>query len=90
MEKEFSLAKKYSALKVGNKTVISKERLKTHFEDHFSARDIPLPLELENPHNYPYLEDDKIPINEEAPTEVQGSRSIFTSKIHNKTFQLKS
>ena len=85
VEKEFSLAKKYSALKSGNKTTISKERLKQHFENHFSARAIPLPPELENPQNYPYLEDEKIPINEGAPTEKE-TRDAKASFKDNKSF----
>ena len=47
VEKEFSLAKRFSMLKDGSKRCISNEKLKQHFENHFSARNIPLPPELE-------------------------------------------
>ena len=38
VEKEFSLAKKYTAIKAGSKLRISNEKLKNHFEKHFTAR----------------------------------------------------
>ena len=71
VEKEFALAKKFTALKVGNKVTISKERLKNHFEEHFSARDLPVPPELLNPQEYSYLADEKIPINEDPPKRMK-------------------
>ena len=49
IEKEFALAKKYSALKSGNRKSISNDRLKVHFEQHFAARELPLPSDLANP-----------------------------------------
>ena len=39
VEKEFTLAKKYTALKTGSKLMISNEKLKDHFENHFATRD---------------------------------------------------
>ena len=52
VEKEFALMKKYSILKTEQGKPISNEKLKIHFEEHFSAREIPLPPELENPEHY--------------------------------------
>ena len=59
-EKEFALARKYSALKKSTRSTISNEKLKTHFADHFSLREISLPPELEIPENYPFLTEDLI------------------------------
>ena len=42
VDKEFALAKKYSTLKSGEKTVIYKSKLKTHFESHFAERPSPV------------------------------------------------
>ena len=46
VEKEFTLAKKYTALKTGSKLMISNEKLKDHFENHFATRDLQIPPEL--------------------------------------------
>ena len=65
VDKEFALAKKYSALKTGIQSTISKGKLKSHFEQHFAARDIPLPEELKSPERFPHLMDDHFNINKE-------------------------
>ena len=51
VEKEFALAKKYSAFKQGQPKVISNEKLKAHFQQHFEARPIPLPQNVNSPSN---------------------------------------
>ncbi len=71
VEKEFALAKKYTALKTGQKLAISNDKLKTHFEKHFAERKLPIPPEIENPEQYPQLRDESIPVNEEAPDEEE-------------------
>ena len=48
VEKEFALMKKYSVLQSKKGKPISNEKLKKHFKGHFSARELPLPPELEN------------------------------------------
>ena len=55
VEKEFSIAEKYVALKTGSRHNISNEKLKDHFKNHFAARNIPLPPELEKPENFLYV-----------------------------------
>ena len=81
VEKEFALMKKYSILKTKKGKPISKENLKNHFEDHFSARENTLPLELEHPDNYPYLhQDNKIEINEDPPTIEETKKALKTFK----------
>ena len=69
VEKEFALAKKYSSFKESSNLRISNDKLKTHFQGHFAARDIQLPPELARPDEYSYLQDQPIEINEGAPTE---------------------
>ena len=66
-------------MKVGNKKCISNEKLKQHFENHFSERNIPLPPELEKPEDYSFLAEEKVPVNEDVPTgkEVQDAVSTF-------------
>ena len=48
-------------------------KLKQHFENHFAARNILVPPELENPESYPFLEEEKIPINEDAPAKKESA-----------------
>ena len=79
-EKEFALAKKFNMLKDGSKKCISNEKLKQHFEKHFSARPIPLPPELERPEEYSFLAEEKIPINEDVPAEKEVKDAVRTFK----------
>ena len=58
VEKEVSKAKKYGMLKSGSKTTISNQKLQEHFEQHFSACELPMPPELEKPEEYPHLCDE--------------------------------
>lgn len=68
VEKEFALAKKHSAFKSGQPKAISNEKLKKHFQDHFDARSLPLPPELEHPENFQHLyQDRKFSIKETPP-----------------------
>ena len=83
-EKEFALAKKFSALKTSSRLVISNAKLKTHFEGHFAARDLPTPPEIENPHEYPHLSDDVILVNEQKPSREEINDVLKTFK-NNKT-----
>ena len=85
MEKEFSLAKKYTAIKAGSKLRISNEKLKNHFEKHFTARELPTPPELEEPENFPYLEDERIHVNEGLPDEDEVKEVLRTFKDNKST-----
>ena len=49
VEKEFALAKKHSAFRKGQPKAVSNEKLKLHFENHFKAKELPLPPEIEHP-----------------------------------------
>ena len=80
VEKEFSLAKKFTVLKGGSKKCISNEKLKQHFENHFSARNIALPPELESPEKYSFLAEEKIPVNEEVPSIQEARDAVSTFK----------
>ena len=62
------MAKKYITLKAGSKFIISNEKLKTHFENHFASSNIP---EIETPENFEYLNDEIIHVNEEIPNKVE-------------------
>ena len=80
VEKEFSMAKKYGMLKSGSKTTISNQKLQEHFEQHFSARELPMPPELEKPEEYPHLCDEIIPVNEEVPDDEETSKTLKNFK----------
>ena len=68
VDKEFALAKKYTTLKSGEKTVISKSKLKTHFESHFAERPhLELPEELQHSEKFPHLADEPFIICEYEP-----------------------
>ena len=81
VEKEFALAKKYSAFKQGQPKAISNEKLKVHFEDHFKARELPIPPELEFPDQYQHLyQDEKIAIDESIPGMQETGYALNTFK----------
>ena len=80
VDKEFAMAKKYSVLKTGEKTVISKAKLKNHFESHFAAQDLEMPEELKFPERFPHLRDKKISINEDKPTDEEVEEVLSTFK----------
>ena len=84
VQKEFALAKKYTAMKTSTKLRISDEKLKNNFQKHFAAREIPLPPELEKPEEYAYLKEELIPINEEVPSEIE-LRTVLKSFKNNKS-----
>ena len=92
VEKEFTLAKKYTALKTGSKLMISNEKLKDHFENHFAARDLQIPPELESPDNYPYLTDEIVHIKEDVPekTEVKDALQSFKNNKSEGTDKVKT
>ena len=81
VEKEFAMMKKYSVLKTNQGKSISNEKLKTHFEKHFSAREIALPPELEHPEKYPYLQQlEMIEIDESVPSTEETKKALQTFK----------
>ena len=63
VDKEFALAKKYTALNSDTRSTISKTKLKSHFEQHFAARNVEVPEELKSPEQFPHLADDQCNIN---------------------------
>ena len=67
-------------MKTGNTKSISNEKLKQHFENHFAARNIPLPPELENPQKYSFLAEEKIPISEDVPAKKEVRDAVGTLK----------
>jgi len=81
-DKEFALACKYSALKKSTRSTISNKKLKTHFADHFSKREISLPPELENSENYPFLTEEPQVINQEIPSSAEVQSVIKTFKTN--------
>ena len=76
VDKEFALAKKYSALKAGDITTISNHKLKEHFESHFASRPVELPEELEHPQKFPHLRDKSFAIKEDELTEAEVEKAI--------------
>ena len=81
VEKEFALAKKYCAFKQGQPKAISNEKLKSHFQEHFKARDLPIPPELEFPDRYQHLyQDEKFPIDESVPGAEETDDALKTFK----------
>ena len=84
VQKEFALAKKYAVMKTSAKLRITNEKLKNHFQNHFAAREILLPPELEKPEEYDYLNEELIPINEEVPSEIE-LRTVLKSFKNNKS-----
>ena len=56
------------------------EKLKIHFQQHFAARELPEPPELEKPDQYPHLKDDTLPIDESMPTEKEVKAVLKTFK----------
>ena len=92
VEKEFALAKKYSAIKTSSKLAISNEKLKEHFEKHFEARDLPLPPELSKPEKFPYLKDTHVEVRQDVPdeSEIQTARKTFKNGKSSGTDKLKT
>ena len=66
--------------KTTEKLRISNEKLQIHFQQHFAARELPEPPELEKPDQYPHLKDDTLPINESMPTEKDVNAVLETFK----------
>jgi len=76
IEKEFALAKKYSAFQQGQPKAISKEKLKSHFQQHFKARELPIP-----PEQYQHLyQDEKVVIDESVPEVREAEDALNTFK----------
>ena len=68
VDKEFALAKKFTAIKSGTQNTISNGKLKTHFEQHFAARPGEIPQELKNPERFPHMMDGQFDINQGEPS----------------------
>ena len=81
VDKEFSLAKKYTAIKTGVRTTISREKLKTHFESHFAVRPVELPPELKSPEEYPHLADPQFNVNQDEPTREETKKPCHTETM---------
>ena len=73
VDKEFSMAKKYTTFKPESRLQISEEKLKTHFEMHYAEKspELPLPHEFLNPEEYQFLNDEVVAVNEEVPDEEE-------------------
>ena len=84
VEKEFALARKYSALKSSTRLTISNEKLKNHFEEHFSMRELPVPPEIEHPEQFPYLRELSVVVDEGVPTSVE-VKGVMKSFKNNKS-----
>ena len=80
IDKEFALAKKYSCLKTGESSAVSKSKLKTHFESHFAERQVDLPEELEHPQKFPHLIDKSFDIKQNMPDEAEVKLAIGSFK----------
>ena len=85
IEKEFAMAKKYTAIKKSSKLHISNDNLKDHFKEHFAARspELDIPPEIDKPENFPHL-DVRIQVNEEQPTEEE-MEDVLKSFKNNKS-----
>ena len=79
-QKEFSLAKNYSALKKTSQTSISNNKLKIHFTNHFASRTIPTPPEIEHPENFPQLKDQLYEVKENPPDLTETEKCLKTFK----------
>ena len=81
-EKEFAMAKKYTAIRTGSKRAISNVKLKAHFEQHFAEKEpaLELPPELAEPDKYVYLNDPKVEVDEEVPGETEVNEILRTFK----------
>ena len=66
--------------KTTEKLRILNEKLQIHFQQHFAARELPEPPELEKPDQYPHLKDDTLPIDESMPTEKEVKAVLKTFK----------
>ena len=80
IDKEFTLAKKYSCLKTGETNAVSKSKLKVHFEGHFAERQLELPEELQHPQKFPHLIDKKFDIKQGEPDEAEVELAISSFK----------
>ena len=86
VEKEFSMAKNYTAIKKSSKLHISNDKLKDHFKEHFAAPspELDIPPEIDKPENFPHLQDVRIQVNEEQPTEKE-MEDVLKSFKNNKS-----
>ena len=84
VEKEFRLAKKFSMHRQSSNISIPKPKLAKHFEQHFAARPLSLPPELENSMDYPHLNDHILDIDESAPKDDE-LESVISKMKNNKS-----
>ena len=82
VEKEFAMAKKYTAIRKGSKLSIPNNKLKDHFQVHFASKtpNLELPPELAHPEWFPYLNDIKVEVKENPPDEKELEDALHTLK----------
>ena len=81
MGEEFPLAQNYSSLNKTKRLLITPDKLKGHFEKHFSPRNLQIQPEIENPDLFPHiLPPENAIINEDVPTEDELRQVIKKQK----------
>ena len=84
VEEEFRLENNYSSLNKAKRLVIAPEKLTSHFEKHFSPRDVTVQPEIENPDLFPHiLPPGNITVNENIPN-VDELRKVVKKQKDNK------
>ena len=81
VEKEFRLARNYTALNKSKQLLIAPNKLKQHFEEHFSPRAVTMQPEVENPELFPHiLPPEDLYVNEEVPSVDEIKEALKTLK----------
>ena len=82
----------FSTFKRSSRLAISNEKLKTHFQDNFADRPLPLPPEIESPEQYPYLCDEHIEVDDSIPdeNEIQDVLKTFKNNKSSVTDKIKT
>ena len=81
VEEEFRLARNYSSLNKTKRLLITPDKLKDHFEKHFSPRNLETQPEVENPDLFPHiLPPENTIVNEDVPTEDELRQIIKKQK----------
>ena len=90
MEKLFAKSKQHLIFKSNVSTCIKKSELSIHFETHFQDRQYILPPEIENPDQFPYLQDlkSKIMVNEEPPSVLEVMDVLKHLKMENAVIRM--
>ena len=72
VEEEFRLARNYSSLNKSKRLMITPDKLKHHFEQHFSPRNNSVQPEIQYPERFPHiLPSEDMVINEDVPDEEE-------------------